>query len=1115
MNLPDRLLTALRHRWVVRGVLTLVALIALFGLFGYLALPGIIKSQAEKAVSAALHRSFTIERVDVRPFALEVSIHGAALREPDGKGVFASVQDLEVRISTASLVHLAPVVKELHIVAPTVHLARTGPNRYNTDDIVAALAAQASASPKAKAPVRSQGARFSVYNIRIDGGQVDFDDQPAHARHTVTDLKIGVPFVSSLPSNEEVFVEPLLSAVINGAPLLIKGKALPFAQTREALVDLDLDRVDLPRYLQYLPFEPRFAMPSAQLDLHVHASFQQPQDRPAALILSGKATLRSLQLNTTAGDPLLSLPQLEVELGKADVFGGRFEVSRVAATGLNLNLVRDARGVLNLAQLAPPEQPDSSPQTASASAAQGAAPAARKGAIQVVLGQIALQGAALRFTDRDPQRPLAASLEQFDLRISDAALDLAHRQLAIGRIDSGGARFQLQQGRTESEHPDAGVQATSPAAAPPAGVVAPPPSAPATASEPWTASVGRVSIGNWAARIESRGLPQLAVTTVSAISVSAENLSNARATAAGKVELKAQVNRKGSLSVAGAVGISPIHADLALDLKGVDLLPIQPYITAQINLLITQAELSSRGRLTLDQAPDGSLKGGFRGDVTLGNLATIDKLNASDFLNWKSLFFGGVDARLAPLSLNIDQIALNNFFARVIIDPSGRINLQDVMRTAPSERRSLTTAQPQVAAAPVPKPPASAAAEPSASFPIKIRELKLEAGSVRYTDNFIKPNYTANLVDLGGTVSGLSSAADSSAAVDVRGQVNSAPLTIEGRINPIRGDLFVDLKAGVHGMELAPLSPYSGKYVGYGIERGKLSFDVAYKLEHRQLSAENRLVLDQLTFGEKVESPDATTLPVRFAISLLKDRNGVIDLNLPIGGSLDDPQFSIGGVIVKVIVNLVSKAVTAPFAMLGSLFGGGEELSFVEFDPGQVEVGPAGQARLQALAKALIERPGLTLEIAASVDPVADREGLRTRSLDRRVRALKVQDLVAKGESATVAEVTVSPQEYPLLLARVYEAQIGPKPRKASGTQPPPAPAEMEKLLLAGTAISDDDLTALGNRRSQSVKTWLQTVGQVPEQRLFLTATKLGAEADADHPSQAAAKTGRVQFSLK
>ena len=1113
MSLASGFVRAVRRPWVRRVALGVVALFVLFGLFGYLALPGIIKSQAEKAVTAALHRKFTIERVAVRPYSLAVTVQGVKLYEPDGQAVFASFQELQARISASSLIHLAPVVKEVSLHRPFVHLARTGANRYSTDDIVAALSSRSQPPAEAPPPQAGGAARFSVYNIRVDGGRVEFDDQPAHAHHTVADLSIGIPFVSSLPSQEEVFVEPLLSAVINGAPLLIKGKARPFAETREAAVDLDLDRVELPKYLQYLPFEPRFKMPRATLDLHLRASFQQPKDRSATVILSGKAVLKSLQLTTLDGAPILALPEFVVELGKADLLARRVEVSRVAAIGLDLNVIKDSRGRLNLELLAPPEP--GGPQAQPAASVDHATSAPAGPALQVAIGQIALQDGSFRFSDRTADRSLEAAVEQFDLRIADTALDLQARHLTIGQIDSASARFRVQQGRKEGER-SAGPTPPGVAARASEALAKQAKASEALAKEvPWTASVGQVSVGNWAARIESRGLPQLAVTAVTAIAITGESLSNAGGSAPGKIGLRAKVNRNGALWVTGALGLASLHADLALDLNGVDLLALQPYFTERVNLLITQADLSTRGRLVLDQNPDGSFKGGFRGNATLGNLATIDKLNSNDFLNWKSLSFGGVDARLEPFSLNIDQIALTDFFARVIIDPAGRINLQDIVRSG-GEARSLTSEQPAQsdqapALIPTPLPPSEEGTKSTAAVPISIREIRLQGGRVRYTDNFIKPNYAANLVDLAGTVGGLSSQADTTAAVDLHGEVNNAALTIAGRINPIKGDLFLDLKAGVHGMELAPLSPYSGKYVGYGIEQGKLSFDVAYKLEHRQLNAENRLVLDQLTFGDKVDSPTATTLPVQLAVALLKDRNGVIDINLPIGGSLDDPQFSVGAVIVKVVVNLITKAVTAPFALLGSLFGGGDELSFIEYAPGSVDAAPAGQSRLQALATALQERPGLKLEITAWVDADGDREGLRRESLDRQVRAMKVKDLVAKGESATVADVPISPEEYLVLLGRLYAADKPAKSVSAPGAQQ--APADIEKLLLASTLIRDEELTALGDQRSQAVKQWLQTTGQVPEERLFLRATRVGPGADP--PGQSSAKSSRVEFSLK
>jgi len=339
--------------------------------------------------------------------------------------------------------------------------------------------------------------------------------------------------------------------------------------------------------------------------------------------------------------------------------------------------------------------------------------------------------------------------------------------------------------------------------------------------------------------------------------------------------------------------------------------------------------------------------------VGINNFASVDKATSEDFLKWKSLVVSGIDttyrafgagralfgtetdaaAQPQPFSLQIDEVALSDFYSRLIIYPSSRLNVQNILADSggqPTEEAAAGSAKGDTAAAGKASPPAKidkpaqgqqAAAPPP---PIAIAKITLQGGNVNFTDLFIKPNYSANLTEIGGSVTGLSSQPDTTADVDIRGRfAKTAPVEIKGKINPLAQKTFLDIKANVRDIELGPFSPYSGKYVGYAIEKGKMSFDVQYKIEDRKLSASNRLTLDQLTFGEKVDSPQATKLPVQFAVSLLKDRNGVIDVNLPISGSLDDPKFSVGGIVLQIIFNLIEKAVMSPFDLIGSLVGGG------------------------------------------------------------------------------------------------------------------------------------------------------------------------------------------------
>jgi hypothetical protein len=435
-------------------------------------------------------------------------------------------------------------------------------------------------------------------------------------------------------------------------------------------------------------------------------------------------------------------------------------------------------------------------------------------------------------------------------------------------------------------------------------------------------------------------------------------------------------------------------------------------------------------------------------------------------------------------------------------------------QTAPSGRGGpapvVAEKTPAAPPATVPAP----ATPPAAMPPIRIARVTLQGGDVNFTDLFIKPNYSADLSEIGGSVTGLSSQLDTAADVDLRGRfARTAPVDIKGKVNPLVKDLFLDLKVSVRDIELGPFTPYSGKYVGYAIEKGKMTFNVEYHIENRELAAQNQIVVDQLTFGGKVESPEATKLPVLLAVALLKDRNGVIDVNLPISGSLDDPKFSIGGLIIRVIVNLITKAITAPFALLGGLAGGagGEELSYVEFEAGRAVLTQQAQEKLTALQKGLTDRPALKLDITPRADPERDREGLRRYRFEQQVKAQKLKDLVKQGEAVTsVDEVKIEPQEYEKYLRLAYKEADFPKPRNVIGIVKKLPVEETEMLMLTNTRVTDDDLVRLANERAQVVKDFLTRSEEVALERVFLIAPKVEApEPDAQ------LKGSRADFALK
>ena len=304
--------------------------------------------------------------------------------------------------------------------------------------------------------------------------------------------------------------------------------------------------------------------------------------------------------------------------------------------------------------------------------------------------------------------------------------------------------------------------------------------------------------------------------------------------------------------------------------------------------------------------------------------------------------------------------------------------------------------------------------------------------------------------------------------------------------------MYVDLAVDFRDIDLNPMTPYAGKHAGYTIQKGKLSLELKYLIANRQLRSENKIVIDQLTFGDAVNSPDATSLPVRLAVSLLKDRNGVILLNLPVSGSLDDPQFSVWGSVLQILRNLIAKAATAPFALIGAALGGdGEEMNYVEFPYGRVTLEAPAEEKLKKMGAAFADRPELKVEISGHVEKEKDLEGLRMYRFERKLKVQKVGETEEKEtEETSLDHVTISQDEYLEYLALAYKHESFPKPRNLIGLAKDLPQEEMENLILTHIEVTDDDLQELAKQRAKVVREYLLSAGQLDAGRIFLVEPK-------------------------
>ncbi|MGQ0710087.1 MAG: DUF748 domain-containing protein [Rhodoferax sp.] len=715
-------------------------------------------------------------------------------------------------------------------------------------------------------------------------------------------------------------------------------------------------------------------------------------------------------------------------------------------------------------------------------------------AVQAQVEQLRLADVALREGGQELATLRALQLRQLQLdparrSVRVGALQLSQPSVRVARLANG----QWQALQWLRQPPSAAAAAPAPGA--------PAPSAPrAMAARATPSAVASPPTAAWDVRLQELRVDggalawhDASTATPVALQLSGLGLRAQGLALDGRRAVQVQLDTRlgagrvepGRLRFQGELAWAPqLRTQGQLTLEDAPAHALVPYMAERLALEVLRAEANFDGKFAYEDTAAGA-KLELQGDALLedfrANTVRADD-GRDELLSWKALTLPGVRLRMAPgeaLQLGLREVTLSDFYARLIVSPQGRLNLQDLLKPA---------------APPAPGAGASAGA-PEPAPEIEVGAVTLAHGRVLFSDRFIQPNYSAHLSELNGRLSRLSSrpvnGAVELAELELRGRAEgTATLFVAGKLNPLVQPLVLDIQGKVRDLELSPLSPYAVKYAGYGIERGKLNVDVGYKLSaDGQLQASNNIVLKQLQFGDKVEGAPHS-LPVKLAVALLADSNGVIDIDLPISGSLNDPQFKLGAVIWKVITNLIAKAVTAPFKLLAGLFGDNDagQGAAVAFAYGQSVLDERARTTLDSLAQSLAKRPAITLTVVGSADLVLEREALQRERLRGMLLAEKRRRVAAEGGDAA-AVTTVEEGEYARLLAQVYKRADIKKPRNLVGLAKDLPDAEMEKLLMASVAVSDEAVRELALRRGVAVKDYL-LAHQVPSERVFLGAVR-------------------------
>jgi hypothetical protein len=753
---------------------------------------------------------------------------------------------------------------------------------------------------------------------------------------------------------------------------------------------------------------------------------------------------------------------------------------------------------------------------------------------------------SLRDLEVKPRNSDAVWVSVPQLTVAGTNVDLSQRLLQIDSVSVSGAKLLTWL------EPNGSFNLMQLAAAPAGPAAAPPPQAP-TLSATTAGATGAGASATGGAATGNAGVPwrvELKEFDVHDANISAEDRSvqpapkvvlgplSAQIDGASldlgkpiEVKLDTRVNGTGSLALSGQVTPQPASASLKLKLSGIDLTVAQPYVAQRSSMTLRSGKLGGEAQVRFSMAAGAAKKDSafdFAGDIDVEELHTVDNSRHDDLIKWDRLDIRGLRIQQDPSRLDIAEILVRKPYARVIIESDATLNVTNVLKgpgagtervasasTAAPSTAAPSTAAPSTAAPSTAAPSTVKAQGASTAMPMAIKKVLIKDGLANFTDLSVSPHFSAAIQKLGGSVLGLSSKPGSRATVDLQGAVDAfSPVSIKGQVNLLGSAMYTDIALDFRNMELSIFNPYSGKFAGYNIAKGKLTTELHYKVDGRKLDAQHHIVIDQLEFGAKTDSKDAVSLPIKLAVALLKDRNGVIDLNLPVSGSLDDPKFRLAPIIWKVFVNILEKAVTAPFALLGSLFGGGPDLQFVDFRPGASTLDATQQDKVKAIVKALQGRPQLKIEVPIGSVPELDRPALVDAEFDAQVREAMTQAPTRKQRSAGTASPNfgdLDPSAKLDVLARVYQRDLGAPPKypdavTAIKQKPDQLTAKIEFLSTAlheHVTVSDDRFRRLGEQRAQALEQALLTETQIDAGRVFLVAN-----------DKATAKDGAVRLEL-
>ena len=1101
------------RKWLAICTAGLAGVVAAYAALGYLAVAPLARHYLPRWVETEWHSRLELGAIDIDPFALSLRAQSLRLTRPDGAPL-ASLEHLLVDLEWRSLLRAAWVLGEVQASGLQVQFQRDAQGRSNWDDVLQAMAAR----PGPATPAAGQAPRVRIEHLRVENGALEMAQAAGAAGTGSAQGAAGVAAASerrmklalrllegqALSTWQDTPGRLTLEAGVAGQEATLRWSGSVNAARQAAQGEIDLRGLHMAPLIAWAgPLPAPLTAADGILDLRSETRMNWSKGgasgAPVLVLPEARASLSQARANldvAQAGRGAIqwAASSVEARIENASLGGAASPHLQVQSLGL------DFRGMT----LALP--------------ARGSNLGARLEHLELSMGlehqegrshltdlQADLQDLTLQDSNRlgGADRPALARLARGSLRGAWAhsetrtlradSLMLSGLQARVVRSAEGGAlNWQTAMAGALTDLTPPGPRAPAPSGQRP--------DAHQRDRQDWQVRLGQLVVDNARLEAQDLSLTTPAMLEIRGARIVMDDLSN---DLARPVPLQARLPlaRGGVIEAKGRLTPQPGRADLQLRLAGVDLRPLSPYLSQVAFLQLEGGLLDASGRLQLSLGEPA--RGSFGGTASVRQLALADTSQPGapvPFLSWQALTAPSLRMDLPGPRVRLQALRLVRPVGKFIIHEDGSLNVAHLVRPAASAKaasNSPATESPAAGTARVPPPTVTAhagprhAASPAPGAPgpsILVERLSVDSASLQFADLTLRPPFGAQIDALSGVINGLSDDPATTAQVELDGRVEDyGSAQIRGAVQPFRASEYTDLRLAFRNLDMTDLTPYAGKFAGRRIESGRLSADLQYRVSERRLAGQNKFVMRQLKLGERIDSPTALSLPLDLAIAVLEDSDGVIDLDIPVTGSLDDPDFSYGRIVWKAIANVLTRVVTAPFRALGHLLGGrqGEDLHGIAFEAGSALLPPPSQERLAAIAQVLARRPALRLTIVPAFDPMLDTKALQEQAMRRAVledAGIRLAPGEAPGPLDLFNPRVQSAIERQLrqrqgagggfkMLDHLRDAIRQPRPGDAARLAPlleqlrptfTVNPAQLRDLALARAQAMRDDLTGVG-----------------------------------------------------